>query len=347
MFEIAVNSTTYGIVYIAAISAIAVALTAYDKRAARLGRWRVSELMLMFAALVGGSAAMFVSMLAIRHKTRHRKFMVGLPIIIAAQVALVLFVFDSRLTVGRIEIASAKIASPVTLVLVADYHACNYGEGQRELIEAIDAERPDAVLLAGDMFDDKLTPKRTEELLQALSARYKCYFVLGNHDVCEYRYKGNMEIIRASGITMLEGTSEILRVGESEIRISGLSDPNVDYWHSGKYERELKQLSATVDSSIFSLLLVHRPDRIEDEYLPLSPDLVAAGHAHGGQGRIPFILENGLYAPDQGLFPKYTTGTYEFGATTMVVSRGLARETTKLPRVFNRPEIVTIRLVPQ
>ena len=96
------------------------------------------------------------------------------------------------------------------------------------------------------------------------------------------------------------------------------------------------------DDGLFTVLLSHRPERIT-ELLPLNPDLVLAGHAHGGQWRLPVLLENGLLSPNQGLFPRYTNGEYPFGDTTMIVSRGLARESTRvIPRIFNRPEIVLI-----
>ena len=72
-------------------------------------------------------------------------------------------------------------------------------------------------------------------------------------------------------------------------------------------------------------------------------DLVLCGHAHGGQWAIPGIL-NGLYAPNQGMFPKYAGGRYDFERGTLIVSRGLARESTPAPRVFNRPELVIIDL---
>jgi predicted MPP superfamily phosphohydrolase len=55
-------------------------------------------------------------------------------------------------------------------------------------------------------------------------------------------------------------------------------------------------------------------------------------------------LENGLIAPNQGFFPKYTNGAYSFGGATLVVSRGLARESTRVPRMFNRPELVMITI---
>jgi predicted MPP superfamily phosphohydrolase len=66
---------------------------------------------------------------------------------------------------------------------------------------------------------------------------------------------------------------------------------------------------------------------------------------HGGQWRIPFILENGLMSPYGELFPKYANGEFFFGNTELIVSRGLARETTAIPRIFNRPEIVIVTLL--
>ena len=67
------------------------------------------------------------------------------------------------------------------------------------------------------------------------------------------------------------------------------------------------------------------------------------GHAHGGQWRLPGLI-NGIYAPNQGFLPKYAGGQYQENDTTMIVSRGLARESTRIPRIFNRPELVIIDL---
>ena len=80
--------------YIAVISLIAIAVTIYDKIAAKLRNRRVSEKALMIIGAVGGAAAMFIAMLAIRHKTRHPKFMVGLPLIIVVQIILMLLVYS-------------------------------------------------------------------------------------------------------------------------------------------------------------------------------------------------------------------------------------------------------------
>jgi predicted MPP superfamily phosphohydrolase len=56
--------------------------------------------------------------------------------------------------------------------------------------------------------------------------------------------------------------------------------------------------------------------------------------------RIPLLL-NGLFAPDQGYFPEYAGGRYDFGARTMIVSRGTGIN-ERMPRIFDPPEVVVV-----
>lgn len=74
--------------YLAVISILAILITRYDKASAQRGRRRVREQTLLIIALLGGSAAMFLTMQSIRHKTKQAKFMAGLPLIIALQIAI-------------------------------------------------------------------------------------------------------------------------------------------------------------------------------------------------------------------------------------------------------------------
>ncbi len=69
------------------VEILSVLLTIYDKIAAGHHRRRVPEQLFFLLALLGGSLFMYLTMLLIRHKTRHKRFMLGLPAIIAAQVA--------------------------------------------------------------------------------------------------------------------------------------------------------------------------------------------------------------------------------------------------------------------
>ena len=102
---------------------------------------------------------------------------------------------------------------------------------------------------------------------------------------------------------------------------------------------------AAREEGLYTVLMAHRPERFAD-YAAHPIDLVAAGHAHGGQWRIPLLLD-GLYAPNQGFFPDYTSGVHVLEGTSMVVGRGVYLEERVVPRIFNRPEVVVIRLEPE
>lgn len=77
--------------YFILISIVSVAVAWYDKFAARHGLRRVPEAELLFLCVLGGSLAMYPALFVLHHKTRHKKFMVGIPVILAAQVFLALF----------------------------------------------------------------------------------------------------------------------------------------------------------------------------------------------------------------------------------------------------------------
>lgn len=77
-------------IYISVISLISIFVTIYDKSAAKKHKQRISENTLILLSLLGGSVAMLATMKLIRHKTKHKKFMLGIPAIIILQVVLVL-----------------------------------------------------------------------------------------------------------------------------------------------------------------------------------------------------------------------------------------------------------------
>lgn len=82
----------YFIMYLAIISAAAVIITVSDKSRAQRHKRRIAEKTLFMTALLGGSAAMYLTMIAVRHKTRHKRFMIGLPLIMIVQAAAIAFV---------------------------------------------------------------------------------------------------------------------------------------------------------------------------------------------------------------------------------------------------------------
>ena len=83
----------YIIIYWLVISAVAVYLTVKDKSAAKAGKWRVPEATLMLVGLFGGAEAMYATMKKIRHKTKHKKFMIGLPAEIILHILVIVAIF--------------------------------------------------------------------------------------------------------------------------------------------------------------------------------------------------------------------------------------------------------------
>lgn len=82
----------YFLIYLAIISLISVIMTVSDKSRAKRHKRRIAEKALFGTAVLGGSAAMYLTMLAIRHKTKHKRFMIGLPLIMIVQAAAIAFV---------------------------------------------------------------------------------------------------------------------------------------------------------------------------------------------------------------------------------------------------------------
>ena len=81
--------------YIALISLISIIVCIYDKKISKKNRveLRIPEKTLLVLSALGGSVAMFITMLLIRHKTKHVKFMLGIPLIIVVQAAAVFALF--------------------------------------------------------------------------------------------------------------------------------------------------------------------------------------------------------------------------------------------------------------
>ena len=78
------------LIYLAVISLVSVVITIHDKLSAKRSKRRVPERTLIMLSLVGGSAAMYMTMQLIRHKTRHAKFMIGIPLIMLLQLVAVI-----------------------------------------------------------------------------------------------------------------------------------------------------------------------------------------------------------------------------------------------------------------
>jgi len=83
----------YLLYYLIFVNIFAIFLCIVDKVNAKNNFWRISEKMLFIISLIGGSFGMYLTMRFIRHKTLHKRFMIGLPIIILLQIIALIYVF--------------------------------------------------------------------------------------------------------------------------------------------------------------------------------------------------------------------------------------------------------------
>jgi uncharacterized membrane protein YsdA (DUF1294 family) len=77
------------LIYLAVVNLAAFALMGVDKRRAKRGAWRIPERTLFLPAILGGSPGAILGMQMFRHKTRHRQFMIGMPLILLVQLVIV------------------------------------------------------------------------------------------------------------------------------------------------------------------------------------------------------------------------------------------------------------------
>ncbi len=253
------------------------------------------------------------------------------------------FAFNTNIKVREYNIEN-DLAPSLKIALITDLHSCDYGENQEELVNTINEQNPDIVLLGGDIFDDVMPNDNTITFLEEIAYKYPCYYVTGNHEYWSNDVHSMIDILNSYGVRVLNGDFDTISVYGSKINICGITDPDVTKYTNSTDDvnSQLERINNQKEKDTYSILLAHRPELI-NEYNKYDFDLILSGHAHGGQFRIPYIL-NGLYAPNQGFFPKYAGGRYDFDDSTFIVSRGLGKESTKMPRIFNPPEVVIINL---
>ena len=237
------------------------------------------------------------------------------------------------------------------MAVAADLHGCPYGEGQRRLLAAIRRERADAILMPGDMYDDRDDDGPFWDFMQGAAALAPCFYVTGNHEYgrclegvtnrSRAEAAALKEKVRALGIAVPEGERLVLPTKGGRIAIMGIDDP---FAGRNRVSEQYLRCCRQVRPGEYSILLSHRPEKLGGyRYFP--GDMVICGHAHGGQWRLPGV-RGGVYAPGQGLFPKYAGGLYRRGQGHLLVSCGLCYRYPELPRFGNPPELVILRLIP-
>lgn len=278
---------------------------------------------------------------------------------------------NRQIYITEYEIVDEKIPTAFDgyrIVQVTDVHSIRNMEQSDLLYTKIVAERPDAVVITGDLLDstyyteennalksglsEKMAGQDTVDFIKRLTEKYHVYFVYGNHemvlldDVDNNPFKLAMEEI---GVIFLNNDGVKITKDNESIYMLGIQDPSTLYkdsdyaeynTHPERIHAMMKCITALKEEDLYTVVLSHRPEYF-NEYTKYDVDLILTGHAHGGQVRVPGI--GGLYAPGQGWFPEYTEGFWTQEDTTMVIGRGIGNS-VEVPRIFNPPEINTIIL---
>ncbi len=230
------------------------------------------------------------------------------------------------------------------IVHISDLHNKEFGKNQKRLLKKVEKASPDIIVITGDLIDRRRYNLDTAiELIEGGMKIAPIYYVSGNHEAWSGKYEEIKDNLSDLGVEILDDRKIELIKNGGKIEILGLADPaffTKTYREENKLSKLEKNLKDMSDDSIFQILLCHRPE-LFDIYIDENIDLIFSGHAHGGQFRIPFL--GGLLAPGQGFFPKYTSGIYREGKSSLLVSRGLGNSIVPI-RIFNRPEIIVLTL---
>lgn len=237
-------------------------------------------------------------------------------------------------------VASEKVFPSVRIAVAADLH----GADGKKVVEALRRDPPDLILIPGDLMEDADLANPFSagySFLRACASVAPTFYSLGNHEVGCY-HRGNPwrhpypvplteEIrgrVRATGAVLLE---------DSFVHWNGFCLCGLNSGICGKENRpDEDAIRAFSGEDGIKILLCHHPEYYVPYLRDAGIDLTVCGHAHGGQWR---LFGHGVYAPGQGLFPKYTSGVID---GKCVISRGLGNH-TKIPRIANPTELVLIR----
>ena len=228
---------------------------------------------------------------------------------------------------------------------MSDLHSKSFGDNQNDLIEKVNKVNPNLIVFTGDLVDsERYNEDSSLMLMEKLVQIAPVYYITGNHEWWSGKFNSLESELKNVGVHVMRNTVEELNNGNDNIHLIGIDDPakiTESYSEQAITEEAIRNTMKEVknDGSI-KILLAHRPELVS-LYSKFTIDLVFSGHAHGGQFRIPFV--GGLVAPNQGLFPEYTSGKHVVDQTTMIVNRGLGNSIIPI-RVFNRPEIVVVTL---
>ncbi len=218
------------------------------------------------------------------------------------------------------------------IVHISDLHCDDKPRAEHQLVQLINAAKPDIVVFTGDAINEQAALELFRKTMRDIEAPLGKFAVTGNNDVVYWR---TLNLYKQTGFHLLNtGVETITKDGES-IGIGGLDYEQGEHsWQTiGKFQPDT-----------FNLFLYHNADMLE--YYPNPPyDLYLSGHTHGGQVALPFY---GALLTLSRHGKKYEAGLYDVGGHHLFVNRGIGMEGGFAPRVrfCARPQIAVFDIIP-
>lgn len=237
----------------------------------------------------------------------------------------------------NVELTSDKINNPVCIAVISDCHSTKYGISNNTILKRIIRNKPDIVLIMGDMYsrystDDiiQIPVDLTEDII---SEGYPVYFVTGDHDTDQ----SYIDAMQQAGAVLMNYNSDIIGVNGNNIKLMGID--NVYYSPTFNLNNAFE-----INSECYNILMAHIPNY--EKFSAFGADLTICADTHGGMVQLPFIGAM-IDSASMQWFPElhgrkvYDKGLFDYDGGTMFITSGIGASPAPV-RFNNRPEIVFI-----
>lgn len=288
--------------------------------------WSLLQCALLALALLGAITDVFRLLRRLLRRKAPAAARPGLPPVLLL-ISLLLAALGTHAALRVPPVTPVEIVVPglpaawdgLTVAQLSDVHASKTFPGNwlAGVVEAVNAARPDLIVITGDLFDG--TPRqRFDDLrpLRRLRAPLGVYACPGNHE-----YYSGLTAWRprfsSLGILLLENDHVLLRRNGAELILAGLSDDVAERFDLPR--PDIRQALGSTEASLPLILMAHRPHLVEQLKQLSRPGaaLQLSGHTHGGQ---VFGLDLLVRRVNKG----YLRGLYELGPVRLYISTGTA-----------------------
>lgn len=268
-----------------------------------------------------------------------------LVLVLFCSCVLGYIVYDnSRIVTNQYTYRSEKITKAFDgykICFITDFHN---GKNYNKVIKAVEETKPDIICIGGDLINMEDTEfANANNLVMSLVETAPVYYSYGNHEIGNKQMEDFKKSLDYKNVIFMNDRVATIEKDGEKLNLIGYGDDIYDdftFHFREKSDKRLKQLSKNLDTTVPSVLIMHRPQYF-DVISKYNFDLTLAGHLHGGLINVPKIKE--MILLEHFGTTEYCKGEYKKEGKSMFISAGIAKE-DKIYRVFNSPEIVLVEL---